>query len=427
MGNGPLTTEGIQVLFRDVIVPKVTKLYEQSAPFYKRFKEGTTIEVNDRGARIMNMIAPNPNMKWMDYNGGIFPAAGSQDYIDMFVFWTAFAISSGFTYATMLTKEVQALYDYVEGQLSQDKITINKEMERACWRSGDGGKAQILSVTSTGANGVVVMEPIMGGTQLLKNGLYSFYSQGITERTGGTAGGTLSSVASDNVTCTFTNVPTDVVPGDIVTFSGSGGRAIHGIPYHVSSDGGPYQGQSRTVYRTELTATENDLQGRMLSVAAIQNAMTANTYKMGTDDQKDSFEIWASPAQIERYQSLGYSMFRADMGRDSFNGAYKDLPENGKSKFHKSVDIRDDEVYGLDFESLKWFTLQALTIIQPDNQIMRLIPAFTVSGQTVTGSYAAKVQVLSGLAGDMGCTDPRVNWKISNVGTTNLQTRVGSL
>lgn len=423
MSSGVLNLEAIQVLVAEYVEPGLHKLYEQATPFWKRLKKGETLETNSRGARIMNLISPNAQIQWMTYNGDIYPAAGSPDYFDMRVYWTAIAISSGFTYASLILKKAKALVDYVKGQLDQDMQTLSKEIEMACWESGEGIKAIVSGVSGT----TITFASPFGATRLLKNGLYNFYGPDGTQRTGGgVTNAKLNSLGTASTgQATFASVPNNIQIGDYCTWVGSFGKAIHGVPYHVSANSGFYQGQSRGTYRKELTATEYDLQGAMLSVSAIDKAITLNRYKMGTDLQKSSFEIWTAPAQRYRYNSIGYSFLRSVVnGTSNFNGTYPEAPKHGKCEWNESVDIPDDKVYGLTMDSLRIYMLEELGVIKPDSQTMRLIPAFD---NTATGSYKSAVQVIMGAAFDIGSIDPRPNWVISNCGTTNLPTRMSAL
>lgn len=417
-----LSLEAIQFLVREYIVPGVNKLYEQTTPFIKRLKKGKTLETNSRGARIMNLVRANPSIQWTDYNGGLFPAAGSPEYFDMRVYWTALCISSGFTYASLLLKDANAVTDYIEGQLKQDMETIMKELEQACWEDNLGIKAIVSGISGTN----ITMAAPFGATRLLDGGLYNFYGPDGTARTGGavTDAKLTSSVGPTGV-ATFVSVPNNIQIGDYVTWKGSYGRAIHGIPYHVSAGSGFYQGQPRALYRKQLTATEYDLAGKMLSVSAIDQAITQNRYKMGTDLKKKSFEIWSAPSEAFRYNSIGYSFLRSVVGgTKSFNGTYPEAPKHGVCDWNEAVDIPDDRVYGLTMDSLNIFELEKLGVIDPDSQTMRLIPAFDNTGQ---GTFKSAVQVIMGWAGDIGSVDPRPNWVITNCGITNIPTRMASL
>lgn len=423
MSSGALNLEAIQVLVEEYVVPGLNKLYEQATPFWKRLKRGQTMETNSRGARIMNLVTANAQIKWMTMNGDIYPAAGSPDYFDMRVYWTAIAISSGFTYASLMLKKAGALTDYVKNQLDQDMKTVMKEIEMACWESGEGIKAIVSGISGT----TITFAAPFGATRLLKNGLYNFFGPDGTARTGGgVTNARLSSVGVGSTgQATFASVPNNIQIGDFCTWVDSFGKAIHGVPYHVSADSGFYQGQSRGTYRKELTATEFDLQNAMLSVNAIDKAITLNRYKMGTDLDKKSFEIWSAPAQRYRYNSIGYSFLRSQVGSTaSFNGTYPEAPKHGNCTWNESVDIPDDKVYGLTMDSLKVYMLEELGVIKPDSQTMRLIPAFDNTG---TGSYKSSVQVIMGAAFDIGSVDPRPNWVIENCGTTNLPTRMSAL
>jgi len=351
-----------------------------------------------------------------------FPRQVSPDYFDMRVYWTALCISSGFTYASLLLKDANAVTDYIKLQLNNDMDTILKELEQACWEDNLGIKAIVSAIS--GVN--ITMAAPFGATRLLKGGFYNFYGPDGTARTGGgvTDAKLNSSTASTGV-AVFASVPNNIQIGDYVTWVGSYGRAIHGVPYHVNAGSGFYQGQPRALYRTELTATEFDLAGQMLSVSAIDKAITQNRYKMGTDLQKKSFEIWSAPAERYRYNSIGYSFLRSVVGStSSFNGTYPNAPKHGVCEWNEAVDIPDDRVYGLTMDSLNVFELEKLGVIDPDSQTMRLIPAFDNTG---SGTYKSAVQVIMGWAGDIGSVDPRPNWVIKNCGTTNLPTRMASL
>ena len=421
----PVTTlplEAIQVLVKEYIIPGLNKIYEQATPTLKRFKKGKTLETNSRGARIMNLVNPNPSMQWMDYNGGIFPAAGSPEYFDMKVFWTAIAISSGFTYASLKLKDAGAVTNYVKNQLDEDMKTVMKELEMALWEDNFGIKAIVSAINGT----AITMAAPFGATRLIDKGLYNFWAPDGTLRTGGgVTNAKLNSSVGTTGVATFASVPNNIQIGDYVTWIGSYGKAIHGIPYHVSAGSSFYQGQPRSQYRKQLTATEIDLQGAMLSVSSLDKAIISNRYKMGVDLQKQSFELWSAPAQRYRYNSIGYSFLRSVVGQTSaFNGTYKDAPQHGNCKWNEATDCPDDRVYGLTMDSFNIFELEALGVIDPDSQTMRLIPAFDNTG---TGSFKAAVQVIMGWAGDIGSVDPRPNFVIKNCGTTNIPTRMSSL
>lgn len=417
-----LNFEAITVLLNEYVLPKLNKNFEQSFAFWKRLKKGETLETNSRGARIMNYLNPNPSMKDMDYNGGLFPVAGSPEYGDMRVYWAAKAISSGFTYATFLQKDAKAAYNFIFNQLDQDRQTISKEIEKDCWESGDGRKAVVASVNGT----TITFAAPFGATRILKGGYYNFYSQGGTKRTGG---GNTNCVAKTPGTrlsgnYTFDVVPNNIQVGDILTWVDSFGRGIHGVPYHVNTGSGNYQGLSRGDYPDQLKPTEYDLQFKKLSVNAIDFAIYQNKFKMGTEEEAKSFELWSSPTQAYRYNSIGYNLLRSEVGKTSqFNGTYTEAPKHGLCEWNMAVDCPDDRVYGLTMDTLAIYMLEELGVIDPDGETMRLIPGFDTTG---SGSYKAALQVLMGCAFDIGSPDPRKNILISNVDYSGLPNRMAA-
>ncbi len=413
---GTFNAAEIQALLYEEVDPEVREAFEQATVFINRLKKGKPKFTNSRGCRISTRVRRNPAIAWYT-GGGVYPVGGTPRYIDMRVFYANYVIAGAITKEALDLGNRNAMLDVLSTRIKDDTQTLLKELEQQCWENGDGTKG-VVSSAVTGAAGTITFTTPFGARRIFEGGIYNAYAPDGTPRVAGTTDMVLASKVESTGVGTFDSVATDILAGDVVTWKGSFNRAIHGIPYHVNNDSGFYQGQSRGTY-PQLKATVFDANSAAISVSIVDRTIALNKYRIGTDKNwKNNFTIWTSPCQYQSYKQLGYSLIRFSGPGSTMDGTFKDIAHAGLD-WEEIVDLPDDELYGLRMESINWYELDAMSILKEDSLTLRYVPAFSSAG---AGSFKSELVYYIGGSGDIGCGDPRWNFKIDNLSTTNLPT-----
>jgi len=436
-----LDTTEVRSVLTEIVDPRVKLLQDKSAILWNLIDAGDAKETNARGVRVVAEAQSNPSMLWFP-EGGKYPPGGTRRFIPMNITYARFAIASRMTRDAMEQPAAQLIVSDLLNAVKADTRTAMKEFNQQTYRDGSGVKA-IVQSRDSGTQ--VTMALPFRARQLMPEGAYNFYAGNAgTRNAGGQTGATYAVgqkigsgtstiaatggiVQSTGVTV-FDTVPADVMPGDIVTWENSYGRAIHGLDYIVDNGTGLFQNASRSDY-AQLRSIVDDAGGAALSVARLNKLMFQIKYLRGTERGTGlgkNLVIVSSPTQVHRYTSLGEIGSNGNILTDLPGGQrILDLGYGGVSfmglNWIEDVDCPDDVLYLLDLSSIDKYELKPLKVVPlvGNESGLAPIPGFDANG--VGSYYDAGMYVMTGKF-DLGSSDPQRNMKIKNLSTSGYAT-----
>jgi hypothetical protein len=422
------TTELTKVI-REVLDPRVRDLFNRSAILWNLVNEGTAKETNPRGVRIVGLARPNVSMLWFG-EGGKYPSGGRRSFVSMTVLYRRYAIASRMTRDT-LENSAEAIISLVKDDVRDNTKQAMVELNQQGYRDGSAVKG-VVSASVSGANGTITFALPFRARQIFVEGVYNVYAGSVHDGFAigdkiGTGVMTCLSKTDSTGVAVFDSVPVNVVAGDVVTWEGSFGRAIHGLDYIVSNATTDYFGIDRSLFPQYRSIVDSS--GGDLSIAKLNKVLFQIKYLKGADSHSsrvDNLMIVSAPTQANRYVNLGdptaagtaTSIRRNTSFKDPLDLGYKTYEFQG-IRWVEDTDCPDDVLYMLNRASLNKFNYKELGIVSmvgTENGIAP-IPGFDANG---VGSYFDSGLYVMTWKGDLASPDPGQNIKFTNLGTSGL-------
>lgn len=313
-----LNLNTLEAVARERVEPRVHQYVNTSAIALSEIfgeDDGENVaETNLRGVRIAVQTQVNAGIGYGS-EMGILPEAGTPVFRDMRVFFSRIFLGGRFSGDALeqMSKSQDMLIGGVTERFAQDADVIKKEVNQGAYQNGDGRKAVVETVTTTGAGGRLKFALPHGIHTLFKGGKYALVnpatqlyrvnggSSQTPMRMTGRAGGTSREG-------TFDTVPSDAVAGDLLVWYDSYLKGLHGLKYHVANTNTEYQGLDRTA-NDELKSTIVD--GSAGLTYAVFDMLEAQLlYVKGGDYEMNGYVYLCSPAQQTQYVRLGDGMRR---------------------------------------------------------------------------------------------------------------------
>lgn len=419
---GDFNVQEAEVLMLEIVDRDIGKVFEESAIAYNLISEGEAKFTNSRGVRLVTHVEPNPGMGWYS-EGAILPIGNTSRKVEMKVFFTRFAIAGTLTGDSIDVTSRESLLEALSSRLEEDTTTGIKEFNCQCYMSGDARKAVIdISGGAPVQNGdgtwpITFLAPY-GTRQLLNRGSFQVFRPSTGAQVG-TGSHVLNSKNNGTRIGTFDSTfpGGSVATNDVLVYTGSYLKGIHGFPYHINDDTGLYQGQSRATY-DKLKAPVIDANGAALTVSLLDRLEFQTLYRTGADQDTSDFMILSSPTQAHAYKLLGYNLKRFT-GSDKLDLGYRTIEHNGHM-WVLDTDCGDADLYMLRRKFWGRYQVRPFGVLKQNGQVLNMIPAFTVSGATVSGSFAEKYVYYLGGKFDIGCKQPHLNTRLKNLDRTNL-------
>lgn len=464
-----LNNAELAVVLKEVIDPEIIDQVERTPTLYKLIPKGgqsmnarggsdagasTSYTAGKDGIFMYAKVEPNPSIAWFG-EGGKYPAGAASKRVKFSAGYSRVAITSRLTRDVLEGADKSAIINVVTEEITDDTKSILKEISQQLYGDGSGKKAVVAASGHTLASGILKVEPYTSG--ILVRGKYDVISGSAADRdpdagtvsvaVGDVVGTyevgsktnstvTLGSYAKDTSTQAFgaftaadlsdTNGATaaspDVVAGDMLVLSGSYGKCITGLDYHINSGTGTYQGISRNTYPT-FRAYTYDMNGAGLTVASLYRVIFQARYARRNDILDGDYVILSAPTQTHAYALLGDvssalytyagpSGSEAERQRTGLNA----MPNNGTLDYGfrsfkfaginwiEDIDCPPDVLYVINFNKFKIHEFKPLSKVFEGNGFMP-VPGFDSNG---AGSYTDNVLYTMTWKGQLVTKDPQM-------------------
>lgn len=387
--------------------------YAKKPDFLKWFESKTEdVPTNYLGRQVTIETGPNPSLAYGNPDGGDFATPGNPTLDNLTV--TYQWVNAGFeqTLAAMMNNNKETVDDPFKRAVKSSAKQFSQWLNY--YVSAGNGTTGLAVASANYAGGTPTVIAVNGATDgfgatRLVPSQYGFWYDptGTTQRVGTVGAGVLRIASKTKTTVTFTtNLPSDLVIGDIFVPEGGNTVGIKGLPYLIAASGNLFN-KSRT--------SIPQLQSQVITVSgALTAASILQLYaQMGqatdTDDsgQTDWFTIAFAWAQWYNYISLTTTspVFTHDAsGRPGADVGAKSLQTTWfGAPMRRFKWLRADELYMLSLNNPedggKAF---AMAVLKKAGQILPGMPASdwiqAING--TTSSYRTARQQFLDFAGD---------------------------
>lgn len=471
-----LNNAELAVVLKEVIDPEIIDQVERTPTLYKLIPKGGQSmnarggsDISKDGIYMYAKVEPNPSIAWFG-EGGKYPTGAASKRVKFSAGFSRVAITSRLTRDVLEGADKSAIINVVTEEITDDTKSILKEISQQLYGDGSGKKATVAASGHTLASGILAVTPYTTG--LLVRGKYDIISGNATDRDAGVEGDqtiavgslvgtyevgsktnstvTLGSFAKNADTQAFgaftaanlsdvngaTAGAPDVLSGDMLVLSGSYGKCITGLDYHINSGTGAYQGlpgAGRADYPT-FRAYTYDMNNAGLTVASLYRVIFQARYARRNDILDGDYVILSAPTQTHAYALLGdvssalYTYTGATPAERERTGLNA-MPNNGTLDYGfrnfkfagitwiEDIDCPPDTLYVINFNKFKIHEFKSLSKVFEGNGFMP-VPGFTDGG---AGSYTDNVLYTMTWKGQLVTKDPQMaGIKMTELKTSGL-------
>jgi hypothetical protein len=414
----------------------VYQIYQNVQDFYKYIEKKTEkTVVNYRGRIVTLEKAPNPSLSFGSLDGGDLATPGAPQYDNLTVTYQWMNSGIEQSYGAILNNGKETVSDMLK---LSTKSSAKQFAQWLNYYTSNGDGTTRLAKTSANYNGGTPTVATCNGAtdtigcmQLVDNQrVMIFDPTGTTQRTGTVGAGALTISSHTNTTVTFsTNIPSDMVSGDIICPETSlgGATGIKGVPFIVN-DAGTYYGLSRSAV-TALKSTVVTASAA-LSAALLMKTFNQTVQKAGRTEEEgvDWLTMCTNITQHTAYYGLttatGNSHFFAhtagqrpgiDVGGSSMQFTWFGAP------IKRFFWFNGGSIYFLDLNGkLK------MAVLKDVGQLLDMPAADWLQAiNGTTSNYKASRQMWMDFAGDLYSPEPHLFGHLSTLDVANLPQQKG--
>lgn len=398
-------------------------------PDFLRFFESKTEDVptNYLGRQVTIETGPNPSLAYGNPDGGDFATPGNPTLDNLTV--TYQWVNAGFeqTLAAMMNNNKETVDDPFKRAVKSSAKQFSQWLNY--YVSAGNGTTALAIASANYAGGTPTVIAVNGATDgfgatRLVPLQYGFWYDptGTTQRVGTVGAGVLRIASKTKIALTFTtNLPSDLVIGDIFVPEGGNTVGIKGLPYLIGNSGNLFN-KSRTAV-TQLQSQVIAVSGA-LTAASILQLYAQMGQATDTDDsgQTDWFTIATAWAQWYNYISLttvspvfthdSSGRPGADVGAKSLQTTWFGAP------MRRFKWLKADELYMLSLKNGEdGGNAFAMAVLKKAGQILPGMPASdwiqAING--TTSSYRTARQQFLDFAGDAYVRTPYAQGKLTGL------------
>lgn len=417
------TSTTIQAAIKEVVLEKVFKEFKEDTTLvnYFNWDGGGDIEVNDRGVRFIQFMAPNPSGGAFT-QGGAFAVTSQQTYTAATCAYTRYSMGSAYTTEALKQMNSPAAVEKgMQPYVRRDKATLMNNFEQDLWENGKGTKA-IRDASAPVGTVVTFYTTVAGGStygarRVLVGGRYNFINPatGAIRAGGGTSVCTVTSIAYSTAAVTFDAIPNDTAAGDLLVRENTYNAAPRGVGYAVSSNSLTVFNVDRSIY-PQWNSNVFDAGGitQTFSTARRMDYILDIRCTMGQSKIVDKFLSVPMKQSIEEIYNplvrVASQAGRRELGIDGI-----DIGGSGDVKIaHWS---QDDKMWYLKKDTWYKAFLQQPEIYEDLNGNMFFPePQVSATGSAGSGTYKDNQLMWFVFMGDMFCVSPRDNGVTQNIG-----------
>lgn len=353
------------------------QLYQNKTDLWSWFEKMPQDRVNASGIKVPIETSPNPSFSYGLGNNGAFatPQAPIFDYYTVnYAFANAGSIQA---YAAYLNRSLNTTTNMIQAVEASDAKQFASMLNR--YASRGNGTMALATTSAAYVGGTPTIATCngatdsIGTTHLVKGGYYYFFSpDGVTQRVGTVGAGAIQLASATGSVATFaTNIPSDVVIGDIIVpqfgDAANASYGLYGLPI-MNSSSLAYFGKSRTTtpgLASYEKTSAGALTASMLSETYFATAQRGGWFTgNGTTNLQDSLYLVSNTGNQQAYYALSLSSGavvgspmrfnstndsrpQLDIGFNTLNTTWFGAP------IQVGNDIRGDELYFMSRKSVR--------------------------------------------------------------------------
>lgn len=410
----------LQAAMKEVVIDQVFTAFQQDDSMFNYFDMGGggDVEVNDRGARWIQYVRPNPSGSALS-EAGPLAVPGTSTQVAQTCRFTEYSMSAAYSGTALRQMEQRnTLVDGMAGYMNRDRKTLRVNFSQDLFENGSGMKA-IYNGTVSGTT-VTTYTTVAGGStygvqRLLVNGRYNFVNPatGLIRAGGGTSVCVVSSLAQSAAQATFDAVPNDIADGDYIVRENSYNKIVRGLSYAIASNSLARYGVSCADY-PELNSNVKDVNGSNFSftIGRLMDHIMAVSR-----DEEGMVDIFVGIPQFQAMEEVFHPLVRLNNGEKTGKIGLERFELGGKTVVRERW-CQDANMWYVNKGTWKKLFLQGISLWEEDGKVLRPEPwvSATGSGTSLSGAYKDNWLLSYVFRGDIICTSARDNGLIKNLG-----------
>lgn len=416
-----------------VYLEGIYKSYQNEADFLKWFKQMTEENpTNYLGRQITIETKPNPSLAFGSLDGGDLatPSNPTLDNLTVTYQWMNAGLSQ--SYGAILNNDKETVGDPLQRSVKSSAQQFAQWMNY--YVSAGNGTTALATSSANYSGGTPTVMTCNGTTDFFgavrvvdgQKG-YIYDSTGTTQRVGTVGTGVLTISSHTNTAITFSsNIPSDMVSGDIFVPEGTNTTGIKGLPYLVAASGNLFNKSRSSIPQLQSTVITASA---ALSTLFLYRLYSQTAIKSGRSEEETGWMSLCFPeTQKAGYYNLTVTTPQSHYFQHTTQAPQIDVGGQNLQFTWFGVRIRrffwllNNAVYLLDMESLK------MAVLKQVGQIVNMPASDWLQALNVTtGNYKAERQQWQDFAGDAYITTPHHCGVLQTLDTTNLPTIKGSM
>lgn len=346
MGVQDINTGRTDVLYRQRLLDKITKTFQEMLVLFDLIGQGTPEVIGQLGLEFVMNVEPagpgvftNEQAAFPDPNP-LKDVRGSVKYAtyQRTISW------SGQEWVNMQKLSDGQVLEKYGARVNRDILTGKKEMNQMLYGTHTGEVGRVIAgsgLPATVTSPVYLAQSVSDGNtfgsfkfQSIGSYYQFFTSAGVQRTDGGVTSSKLTGIIHSPTASylTFDNLPNStgtptLAAGDIIVPAGTYGKAPYGLDYHFSTSG-VRQNLSLDLYRN-LRATILQASNANLSAVLLSKLKHALSFRV-EGEVSDNAIILTSPTQSFAYELNGHPLRRAAMSDRIYDGSFSKVEYEGK-------------------------------------------------------------------------------------------------
>ena len=416
-----MTISQLEAFLTQLEDKEIKPQFQEEATFYNMVSVNTSAQfVNGKGYKLHPYLRPDGSNAYFS-EGGSFPAGGTQNFSNFYVFPLRYAKSfevSG-DYLEDLQSGQGSLLSFAEYIQMLNTSAIH-ELEEQMFGDGTGTKSTSTTTSTSTWTGATAAATLYGSTkgttQLLDSSTGAIYDHYNSSGTLVDAGVTFSSVSFTASTATPTVAFSSNTAGDVLVWAGSYAKVPRGLAYIVNNDTGVFQSLSRSTNQMIRSVVE-DATNAGITVQIVSKLKKKLKYRSGVE-AGGGLTVVTSLQQMDGYERLGYNLRRFGANDSTFDQSFEKI-KHGDSQFIPALSCDEDRMYFLDMPDIQRYERKAFGFYDKDGLKLR-----QKAGSNATGADAWYGNI--GAKYTVGCKTPKNHGLIKRLSGTDLASMVGS-
>lgn len=360
----------LNALMREKFSPEVAQTFSSETILLMMLRKINAEQINNRGGRF-----PMRTRRSNSFVGGTEAMTLPEPKEGLYEHFTPAlraAYGTGGVSGWLLWQQdvdtVRAQFKELSGMVAQkindERGDFEFHLEDTAFKDGKGKLASAITAVTTGVNGTVTVSPATANYELSEDLIgaeVNFYSStGVLHNTGA-ATSIITAVDEATGVATCDNVPTNAAVGDFPVWAGSWDLVPIGLEGLIQNQNVVFQGVNVTG-KNNLKSIMYDAAGAGFDIKVIDRIRVRTQKRQGVGKPgSDSVKIITHPKQVNAYRFAGYALSTVLQTGSNRNASKLDLAyssvEIGGKRIYESNQCGERDIYGVDLDSLRRFSL----------------------------------------------------------------------